>query len=366
MKIFEVITTIPNLNVYFTNREKELRNYYVSLKHNMADFLYFEKNPDNDIKYFDQMMTRLNLSFPSKYILTNFIDKIEQAADNCRNIYTHNLEFLKYFKHNIKILEEIITDDNLVQWISIIEKSKEQLENYFGEPSEPEYQRVYHALNALENISKTVQNISLKIENYKSVLNAIDKKTNYTYNPNSYRPDHEEIENLYHVSLYANDISKNGFKDTKPEEYVGVGNYGNQKKISFTHSLVIAQSILRAFRDIWMIVHGQLKAPEIFSWIKHENIYDEVMKGIGIKNFIPKTTKDILHLYRYYLLHNKLRIDPWIVNLDTLAENIKTVDYKNIGILSCEVKLTGNEEYFDAEREFRVEPNQILSVKKLF
>lgn len=372
MRIFEAITTIPNLRVFYTNREKEFTNAIPVILTGMADFFDFEKNQDNDLSYFDRLLQKMDVPHPSKYAFRELSDRLDRLKSDCRNILDHGNVFRKYFASDIKFLEEHTANHDTNAWDDVVEKASSELEYEFGNLEEPECQRILKALNGIQRASRTATTLYANVQKYKMVLKAIEKKENFSYNPDSYRPDHDEIEKLYHVSMYCDQILESGFQAEKPQNMLGVGNFGNQSKISFTHDQAVAQSILRAFRDIWMIVHGQLKTSQILDWIDRDGVsHEDIKKGIGgfypndKTKYIPKNIKETITLYRYWLLHQKMRIDPWIVNINDLAEAMNSVEYKSIGMLVCEVKLEGKEQYLHAEREFRVKPDQVLSVKRL-
>lgn len=378
MHIFEAITAIPNLNIFFRYRKKESNEIIQKIKSNMAVFFAYEnsKNEDYDFYFFNKIFHDVVRPYP--YQINKIIENVEGLETNSEAVLKFGKDFIRHFTNRLEWLDKDLQDDmgNITSWSTIYDNNKSDLEYEFEHDKEnPEYIELTKALIALQNVGNTLMKLFKNNKRYLAIMKERGRLLYYSYEPKGYKPEHEEIEKLYHVTLYTNDILKSGFQKEKPEHMKGVGNLGTQDNISFTHSLVTAQSILRAFRDIWMIVHGQIKASTIHSWIENEGMqHEEISKNVrgliggggkGTK-YIPENLKQLLYLYRVYLYSQQSRIDPVIMNWEELGESMKTIDYKNIGILVCDVQLTGKEEYLQAEDEFRVPPSQILSIKKLF
>lgn len=201
-----------------------------------------------------------------------------------------------------------------------------------------------------------------------------------------YRPDHDEVETLFHATAFVTEILRDGWQAEKPDGRRGLGNYGDQREISFTHDLKVAQDLMRALKEVWMIAHGQLTARQIVSWIKKEGIDQEYPNlkstvGIGVEDgpehpmFGKRHRAKELHeitgpeetarLYRVYLALSKLRTDPVFTYIDETLAMMASRDLSDIGILACEVRLSPDDEYKLGESEFRVKSDRVVSTRRL-
>lgn len=197
-----------------------------------------------------------------------------------------------------------------------------------------------------------------------------------------YRPEHGEIETLYHATAYAPDILRNGFAAERPMDRQGAGN-SFQTTISFTHDLKIAHDLMRALKDLWLIAHGQLTAKHILSWCKAEGIDTDqkFRSSVGATERIEDPTwgtryraiplteirspEDIAKLYNVYLWHSKVRTNPVITGITDVVKAMETRKLTDIGILACKVRLTAQDEYMLGEAEFRLPPDRVLDVKRV-
>lgn len=369
MKYFEIIkeaiTNIPiQKKLFWSNRVKELRDL---LKVNSVP--YFEVINNRDYWYMLDKIEQDCGGVDIKYSFKRIVDDVELLISNIDAYLKFGQNFYTYLRYPTANLVEKTNDvvNNSINFENI----NDILENNFGsDENDSDYIKAKQAVESFISIFNFYKRINLISNRILKVLDETDNRSNYAHNIEKYRPKHDDIETLYHVSIHCGYIIKNGFQDVKPEEFRGVGNFGNQELISFTHNLVIAQTILRAFREIWMIVHGQLDLSTIFSWAEKDGVdKNDLVKMYGgnFKNIMKEKLKDIdfvLNIYRYYLALSKTRMDPVIVNLDELGKVMKTIEYKEIGIVECEVELNDNETYHYGEYEFRVKPSQILSVKR--
>ncbi len=196
--------------------------------------------------------------------------------------------------------------------------------------------------------------------NIKEKLTVIKDIQIASWSEKQYRPPHNEIETLYHATAFVTEILRDGFAAEKPTDRKGVGNFGSQNTISFTHEIETARTIMRSFKEIWMIVHGQLKARQLWEWIDNEGLTDKVKKAWGGSKIELKSINDIVKLYRYWLSFTKLRQNPVLVNIDDLSEMMKSRSIKNIGVIACDVKLESSHSYHVGESEFRVPASSVI------
>lgn len=210
----------------------------------------------------------------------------------------------------------------------------------------------------------------------RSKLGVIQRMRNHDamlLSPHKYHPEHGEIETLYHASAFIPEILRDGFSVEKPTERIGIGNFGQQQTISFTHDLEIARNIMRAFKELWMIAHGKLTGSQIIGWARAEGIEDGIKKSWGGIEGGPlpinrnSNPHEVAKLYRYWLSYSKLRSDPMLTYPWEIADMLKNRKLSDIGVLSCEVRLEQTDEYMVGESEFRLTADRVLpgTIKRL-
>lgn len=187
------------------------------------------------------------------------------------------------------------------------------------------------------------------------------------YAGRNYRPPHGETETLYHATAFVTEILRDGFAAEKPVDRRGLGNFGEQASISFTHDLEIARNIMRSLKEMWMIAHGQLTGKDLAKWFKSENITNDDLRSlIGDRDPASfKEPEEVGKLYRYWLALTKLRDDPVMTYPEEVIQMLATRKLSDIGVLACEVRLDQSDEYFHGEREFRLPADRVISIKKV-
>lgn len=288
-------------------------------------------------------------------------------------------DFLKYVMSSLDDAKKYEQQDYLDQakrafnLLKYVEPGLE-IEGFTGEyQNEPEYIAAKNLLVAYGLKAKVFQRIIPLEADLRSKLSAIVHIRNspYQLDPHKYRPEHEAVETLYHATAFVTEILRNGFSAEKPVSRVGVGNFGTQQEISFTHDLEIARTIMRSFKELWMIAHGQLTAHQILSWAKVEGILDDVKRrwrGLTERP-MPQGRRDdptdVAKLYTFWLTFSKTRVNPMLVSVGEIVEMMKDRSLKDIGVLACEVNLEGETDYKIGESEFRVTPDKVLSIKRV-
>jgi hypothetical protein len=238
--------------------------------------------------------------------------------------------------------------------------------------ADEDYIAAKHLLRACRLYVEVVKMIEPMQDDLRKKLGAVQHMQNspHQYNPEKYRPEHADIETLYHATAFVREVLQDGFSAEKPEDRVGVGNFGSQQLISFSHDIEIARTIMRSFKEIWMITHGHLTAEKILHWAKVEGILDDLKKSWrGLTHDPMPSGRDAdprktVQLYRYWLAYTKTRSDPMLVSPWEIVDMMKDRSIKDIGVLACEVDLTGEHEYKVGESEFRVPPSAVKSVKQ--
>jgi hypothetical protein len=278
-------------------------------------------------------------------------------------------DFLKYAVNTLSYIKPVDAEPRAT--MALMDKVEPGFREYGYEPGSEEaendddYRNAKAAAAAWARTYRNILAIESMLAGLTPVLKDYQKRAAYNYRPGEYRPDHDEVETLYHATIFATEIARDGFHDEKPDERRGVGNYGNQTTISFTHDRKIAYDIVRVFREMWMIVHGQLTRRHLLSWMENEGIDHKKAASYFTRSGEPlDTPAQIIRLYRGYLGLTKLRANPMFVNMDELIPALQQRDINDIGIVACDVRLNGTEEYLHGEAEFRVDASQVVGPVK--
>jgi hypothetical protein len=390
--LVEAIQNRPrNMPVYLASRIKELDQMLVDLAQakqlieaNVSEgestIRYAARSgaqdtPDHEHSYDIHTLEYLDLDneFQIKRLKENLESYLRFLADRAH-------DFLKYVMNSLEDVKKYERQDyldqarrgfNLLQYV----EAGLEMEGYTGDAlNDPEYIAATKLLMAYRLKAKVFQRIIPLEADLTTKLSVVVRMHNHAqtlWSPDKYRPEHEAVETLYHATAFVTEILRDGFSAEKPMERVGVGNFGTQQEISFTHDLEIARTIMRSFKELWMIAHGQLTAHQILSWAKVEGILDQVQRGWGGYTHRPMPTgrhddpAEVANLYRYWLTFTKTRSNPMLVAPWEIVEVMKTRAIKDIGVLACKVNLEGETDYKFGEAEFRVMPDKVLSIKQV-
>jgi hypothetical protein len=186
------------------------------------------------------------------------------------------------------------------------------------------------------------------------------------YRWEQWRPTHGEVEPLWHASAFAADLVREGFAVEKPAERRGLGLYGEQAGVSFTHEPQIAYAIAGALREMWAVVHGYITAEDIAARLYAEGIErPRIRDTLGLGKYPEELTTETeaAKLYNIYLWIGNQRENPVFTNVDKLVDLLRERELSDIGVVLCEVRLSGNDEYKVGESEFIVTPDRVLSIK---
>ncbi len=289
---------------------------------------------------------------------------LEDLLMNLKSIKQYGTDrFLRYLISTLQYLKPL--NDEYRHVLTLMPRADEGLRDYGFQTGDDDLDPDYRAARSLADaflvIAQQLVRVETAISELKVVARDLEKRQEHRFNPPRYRPDHEPVETLYHASVYASEIVRDGFAAEKPVERRGVGNFGNQSLISFTHDLKIAHDIMRALKDIWMIVHGELTRRQIIGWMQAEGIDLQKASGFFMSSREPvDTPRQVVRLYRAYLALSKIRTDPVLVGTDDLVEIMRNRKLTDIGIVSCPVRLDGEEEYLHGEAEFRVPASRVV------
>jgi len=190
-------------------------------------------------------------------------------------------------------------------------------------------------------------------------------------------PTHEDVETLYHASINAVDIGRNGFSEKVPNEG-GLG--GSQatrtgeKGISFTHDLHAAKEISRALKEAVMIMHGAYTGEQLVRHIKAERgTWDKLLNHMNsvdgeraTSEFLKKLDdpKMVFWLYKKYLQQSRYRFDPIFFASSTKA--FKSANLRNVGIVVAKVNMDHpSVSFHGGEKEVRAAPAAVIEIEKV-
>lgn len=378
----EAIATRPrNLDLYLTNRLKTLSTIRTRLAQ-AKDLIAQNRDAGSStfnycLRYGapdDQKDMARETGYRLEYLdLENYYE-LEALQRNLESYQQYradaNYDFLKYVFSTLDHIRPPTPEDRTALSLLPYAETGFAEYGYAEDDDDPEYQAAKHLLTAYRTIAICLTQIETLQQDIKTKLGAIrDLKAN-AYNIERYKPVHGDTETLYHATAYVTEIVRDGFQAEPPDGRRGLGNYGHQNDISFTHDLEIARNIMRTLKDMWMIAHGQLTGNTILKWAQAEGIADGVRKSWqsltgGALPMRDAKPEDVAYLYRYWMSHSKLRDDPMMTYPDAVIAMLKDRTLRDIGVLACGVRLDAEDRYLYAESEFRLPPDRVLSIKQI-
>jgi hypothetical protein len=243
---------------------------------------------------------------------------------------------------------------------------------YGYEPGNPEHEAdeeyiaAKNLLTAYRLKAKVFARIGPMEDDMRAKLSVIQRMMNFRIDPHKYRPEHGDVETLYHATAFVRDIVRDGFQAEKPAGRVGLGSFGNQQLISFTHDLEVARTIMRSFKEIWMITHHQLSGQQILSWARAEGVENDVRQAWRNDTSDPMPLgraadpRETVKLYRKWQWFSKVRENPVMTSPWEIVDIMVDRTLKDIGVISCSVNLTGDYEYLHGESEFRLSADRVI------
>ena len=367
--LLEAIVSQPkNMKKWFTTRIALLDSI---IKQNAQDVAIIKAN-EHEGDYILRYALRDENNrpmLPSPYMVD--LDRhyqLTRIKENLESMIKYGISKYSFLDYAVNSLNDIKPlDDETKSVLAMMPNAEKGYIAYGFEPGNPETENdpEYKAARAMQmaymQISDALKKTETIISQVKPVLLDLQRRQLYQLDPHKYKPEHAEVETLYHASIYASDIVAHGFASEKPIERGGLGNLGDQQEISFTHSIHIAHDIMRAFKELWMIVHGLLTRKQIASWMQAENIDLKHASKFYMRSDEPvDTVAQTIRLYRSYLALSKIRTDPVFIQPERLIPELENIDIKSIGIVACEVRLTDEDEYRHGEAEFRVPASQVV------
>ena len=297
---------------------------------------------------------------------------LKRVRDSLENYLKFGPEFLHYIMNTFKDVEEFPA--RYLAVFDILDDANKGAAEYGyveGDPANDDDEDYLNAIGLLAGLRlfrDAFKKATKLLQSVKSKLEVIVSLRSHYGGLEKWRPEHGEVETLYHASTHCPEILRDGFLKEKPDDRRGLGNFGgDQNGISFTHEVEIARNIMRYLKEIWMIAHGQLTSKQLLQWADAEKIdKKQIYSHIGKPLTAHMSIDDTVKLHRCIISLSKIRTDPVITNPELTLENMKRRSLSDIGVLACECRLTGQDEYLYGESEFRLAADRVISVKRLF
>lgn len=379
MRYFEIINEFiqnkpKRLGLYINNRIKDLSKLSIDFE-KAKSLISQNENEDRLLSMFLRYGTDnseiANYLGDFMYSGVRKLKRIDDLKSSLESFMQHGIDFLKYILSHHDYDEFVLTDEDK-KFIGILNSAQSGAIQYgfSTDDTDPEYVSAMKLLEGVQLLGSTLLKYEYLWNDMHSKLSVIAAQKDDRFKPtrDQYRPKHEEVESLYHASAFCPEILADGFLAEKPIERRGLGNYGEQTDISFTHDLEIARNLMRCLKEMWMIAHGQLTANQIKNWIYSENLEDDIYEWDHNwkKYYLKDETKEkTVTLYNAWLSFNKIRSNPLFTYPERTMKMLEDVpSIKNIGVLECQVKIIPDDEYFKAEAEFRLPPDRVISIKR--
>ena len=331
---------------------------------------YLSSNKDAKKSIHDLTPVKAQYYFDHVEILLREVRKDLNDVEYNRRETDSPYAVLRDIRFSIKYIDDQLED--LKKDIRAIEADSDFDENFDYE------------IEDLDSYEKIKDNFSTLFSTSKNLIERVQytmKKIEATQQDKLENPAHsEKIETMYHASINAQNIFRNGFSKEKPEDSVGLGGSaqigsGTKKGISFTYDLHAAKEIARVFKELTMAAKGQLKIRDIMDWAKREGIED-ILKTYEIsaarKSYYGhaalEPTLGAVQLLVVYYTASKKRFDPiFVTSPKRLYDKLKKINIRNIGVVVAKVDMTNVKtgEYVYNEREYRVTTDDIVKLVKV-
>ena len=261
-------------------------------------------------------------------------------------------DFAEYAYKQLGIREQDLND------VASDASSLEYIMQY--EPDEPETKAFHDWARLLEFKKKAEE----KLQYFDNI-----QKSQKGFTP-------ESTETLFHASLYASDLAKNGWSTIG--DRTGLGAFGKQHTVSFTYSLVYAQHIFQFYIAAWMVANKKMSVDRVAALFKtkretyHKPVRADLLFDISLlakdKYEANRLAKDKyeakdqgLNEFLNFVRMHEIGVNFLMVfNQETLYKQLRSIPITSIGIVKCVVETEGAE-HVPGEWELRVMPEAIQS-----
>ena len=299
---------------------------------------YFANYTTRSQSYFDEAAKEWNYLLTTATYRTGFLS-IQQKVRSL--LYAVEDDFAEYAYKKLGIREQDLNE------VASDASSLEYLMQY--EPDEPETKAFHDWARLLEFKKKAEE----KLQYFDTIQKSVTM---------------ESTETLFHASLYASELAKNGW--SAAGDRTGLGAFGKQQTVSFTYSLVYAQQIFQFFIAAWMVANKKMSVDRVAALFKTKReTYYKPMRAGGILDFdtnIPAKDKyqakdQGLNEFLNFVRMHEIGVN-WLAvfNQETLYKQLRSIPVTSIGIVKCVVETEGAE-HVPGEWEIRVKPEAIKS-----
>lgn len=197
-----------------------------------------------------------------------------------------------------------------------------------------------------------------------------DEKLYIDYNKDIRTMKLNNIEEAYHASINAREIYENGF-DIKGKHGGGLGTGNKEREISFTLDLYVAKEIAKNLKVCWLISNNQYTWRDFINFLeknrKKEFSVKEILHNLWNNGILNKEHKpiDIAHFIHAYT-SSFWFVDSYnpvfgFVDYNKFEESLKSISYKDIGIVKCNIK-TAENSFKTSEMEIKILPEDVLEI----
>ncbi len=396
-----------NLKTYVENLHKVVSRGAARVK---AIYEKYERERD-DINGYNYVMRGLQ----GDYDFDNFEYLARQLAD-----LAHTIDVFRPSQYTgpARLVEHLKRDmEGYHRMVEFSKQSPSAIEEAAHDTAfPPEYVALYNeVLGIVKDVVSRVQAAIVAIQalvDQSAAISGFWEPEKATKGPHT-----EKIEKLFHASIHARKLYEHGFSPTRPDENGGMGLGGSvedkagNKAISFTFDPKYAFEIARWFKEMAMVVRGEITVGKIVEWAKHEGVLDKVFQRFKelyagtvetgkypFKEFTTLEKKDghwgvfkthwdrekqqnveepgdpdlffgtkdgVYKLYFCLITEDPHRENPVAMETQTLLERMEreNVDPRDIGVLTAEIDMEDPDiAYVPGEREYRVPPRAIKKI----
>lgn len=229
----------------------------------------------------------------------------------------------------------------------------------------------------MEDLAATVKKLTKRFENLRDGLKEVVEAGRRGWGgAKDVPPPSENVETLYHASLNAKNLKREGFEKEVPAGG-GIGGAQGDKKgkpaVSFTSDLQTAKEIARSLKEATMVMQGRYKLPKILDDIRREDpkLLDRIVENMRRTDgapFPPESDEDLWSLYNSWIWLSNKKFNPVYFGGGRSAwvKMFKRAKLSDIGVVAAEVDMSDPDiNYLRAMHEYRVPPRAIGEVTKL-
>ena len=307
---------------------------------------HFANYTTSSQSYFDEAARELNYLLATATYRTSFLyiqQKVRHLLDAVED------DFAEYAYKQLGIreqdLNEVAADASSLEYL---------MEN---EPDEPETKAFHDWARLLEFKKKAEE----KLQYFDTIQKSVTM---------------ESTETLFHASLYASDLAKNGW--SAAGDRTGLGAFGKQHTVSFTYSLVYAQQLFQFFIAAWMVANKKMSVDRVAALFKtkretyHKPVRADLLFDTSLlakdkyeANLLAKDKYEAkdqgLNEFLNFVRMHEIGVNFLAVfNQETLYKQLRSIPVTSIGIVKCVVETEGAE-HVPGEWEIRVMPEAIQS-----